>query len=167
MGLLTWVLFGVIVLVAIGVGWGVFFSGLYRGAQVVSENPVVQNATQEATEAASNAADTRLSSSSNVVVVHTERTVYKVKEPVIIVVKNEGDQKVAFSDSTPNIEIRNKDTGKTYDVTITQVKTELEPGESLTITWDYTDEVESGQYTAVVTAEDGTKVGETAFTIET
>lgn len=166
MGLLTWVLIGVIALVVIGLGWGVFFSGLYRGAQVVSENPVVQNTTEEATEAVDEAADTQLSSTSNVVVVHTERTVYKVKEPVIIVVKNEGNEKVAFGDSEPNIEIRNKDTGNTYDVTITQVKTELEPGESLTITWDQTDGVDSGEYIAVVTAEDGTKVGETTFTIE-
>lgn len=167
MGLLTFVLIGVIALVVIGLGWGVFFSGLYRGAELISENPVVQNATQEATEAADKAAETELSSTSNVVVVHTERTVYKVKEPVIIVVKNEGEEKVVFDDSTPNIEIRNKDTGKTYDVTITQVRTELDPGESITITWDQTEDVQSGDYTAVVIAEDGTKVGETTFTVET
>jgi uncharacterized cupredoxin-like copper-binding protein len=167
MGLLTWVLIGVIALVIIGLGWGVFFSGLYRGAQVVSENPVVQNATEEATEAVDEAADTQLGSTSNVVVVHTERTVYNVKEPVVIVVKNEGNEKVEFGDSEPNIEIRNKDTGNTYDVTITQVKTELEPGETLTITWDETADIESGTYVAIVKADDGTTVGETTFTVET
>jgi hypothetical protein len=166
MGLLTWVLIGVIALVVIGLGWGVFFSGLYRGAEVVSQNPVVQNATQEATKAASTVENSTLGGPSKVVVVQTERTVYKVKEPVIIVVKNEGDDKVVFSNSKPNIEISNKDTGKTYDVTM--VKTELEPGQSVTVTWDQTGyEVQSGNYIAVVTADDGTKVGETTFTIQT
>jgi uncharacterized cupredoxin-like copper-binding protein len=167
MGLLTWVLVGVIVLAVIGLGWGVFFSGLYRGAQVVSQNPLVKNVTQDATKTIENATNTQLGSPSNVLVVHTERTVYKLKEPVIIVVKNEGDEKVSFSDSTPSVEIKNKETGKTYDVTITHVKTNLEPGQSLTITWDQTGDVNSGDYTAVVKAENGTKIGETTFTIET
>ena len=165
MGILTWVLLGVVVLVVIGLGWGVFFSGLYKGAQEVSKNPVVQNATQEATKTAENAANSHLGTS-NVLVVHTERTVYKVKEPVIIVVKNEGNQKVVFSDSAPNVQIKNIDTGKTYDVTITQVNTELEPGQSVTITWDQAENPESGDYTAVVSAGNGTRVGETTFTIQ-
>jgi archaellum component FlaG (FlaF/FlaG flagellin family) len=166
MGLGTLIAIGVIVLVAIGLGWGVFFSGLFRGAQVVSENPVVQNATRETIEAADDAADTTLSSNPNVIVVQSERTVYKVREPVVIVVKNEGDEKVVFSDSTPNVEIRNKDTGKTHDVTVTQVNTELEPGETVTITWKETSEIESGTYVAIVKAADGTIVGETTFTVE-
>jgi hypothetical protein len=166
MGLLTWVLLGVVVLVVIGLGWGVFFSGLYRGAQVVSENPVVQNATQEATKTAENAANSHLGGTSNVVVVHTERTVYKVKEPVTIVVKNEGNQKVVFSNSAPNVQIKNIDTGKTYDVTITQVNTELEPGQSMTITWDQAENPQSGDYTAVVSTGNGTQIGETTFTIQ-
>jgi uncharacterized cupredoxin-like copper-binding protein len=167
MGIVTWVAIGVIVLVAIGLGLGGFFSGLYRGAQVISENPVVQNATKETIEAADDAADTELSSTNTFVVVHTEKTVYKVSDPVVIVVKNEGNDKVVFSNSSPNVEVRNKDTGKTYDVTITQVKTELEPGETVTITWDETNDIESGPYVAVVKADDGTTVGETTFTVET
>jgi hypothetical protein len=169
MGIITWVAIGVIVLVAIGLGWGVFFSGLFRGAQVISENPVVQNATKETIEAADKSADKQLTSSSSntLVVVHTEKTVYKVRDPVLIIVKNEGNDKVVLSDSSPNVEIRNKDTGKTYDVTITQVKTQLEPGETMTITWDQTSDIESGTYEAVVKANDGSTVGETTFTVET
>lgn len=166
MGLITWVLLGVIVLAGIGLGWGFLFSGVLRGAEEVSENPTVQNATQEATEAAEEASDTQLDITSDVIVVQPERTVYKVKEPVIIVVKNEGDQKVTLSDSAPDVKIKNNDSGKIYDVTVTQIETELEPGESLSITWDQTGDVESGDYTAVVSAEDGTKIGETTFTIE-
>lgn len=41
MGLLTWIAIGVIVLVVIGLGVGVFFSGLIRGAEIVAENPAV------------------------------------------------------------------------------------------------------------------------------
>ena len=149
---------------------GSFFSGLFRGAQVISENPVVQNATRESIEAANKTADDQLSStsSSSVVVVHTEKTVYKVRDPVVIVVKNEGNDKVVLSDAPPsNVEIRNKDTGKTYDVTITQVKTELEPGDTVTVTWDQTSDIESGTYVAIVKADDGTTIGETTFTVET
>ena len=167
MGLGTLIAIGVIVLVVIGLGWSVFFSGLFRGAQVVSDNPVVQNATKETIEAADDAADTALSSNPNVVVVQSERTVYKVKEPVVIVVKNEGSEKVVFSNSAPDVEIRNKDTGEAHDVTVTQVRTELEPGETVTIRWDDTSEIESGTYVAVVKASDGTVVGETTFTVET
>ena len=171
MGIVAWVAIGVIVLVAIGLGWGVFFSGLFRGAQLISENPVVQNATKESIEAADKTAnDQQTDTSSNtLVVVHTEKTVYKVRDPVVIVVKNEGNDKVVLSDSSssPNVQIRNKDTGKTYDVTITQVKTEIEPGDTVTITWDQTSDIDSGTYVAVVKADDGTTIGETIFTVET
>jgi hypothetical protein len=171
MGIVAWVAIGVIVLVAIGLGWGVFFSGLFRGAQVISENPVVQNATKETIESADKAVDDQLTSTSsnNVVVVHTEKTVYKVKDPVVIVVKNEGNATIRLSDSSssPNVEITNKDTGKKYDATITQVKTELEPGDTVTVTWDQTSDIESGTYVAIVKADDGTTIGETTFTVET
>jgi ABC-type Na+ efflux pump permease subunit len=167
MGIVTWIAIGVIVLVAIGLGWGVFFSGLFRGAQVISENPVVQNATKESIEAADKTADEQIGSNS-VVVVHTEKTVYKVRDPVVIVVKNEGKDKVVLSDSSSsNVEIRNKESGKTYDVTITQVKKELEPGDTVTVTWDKTSDIESGTYVAIVKADDGTTIGETTFTVET
>ena len=169
MGIITWVAIGVIVLVAIGLGWGVFFAGLFRGAQVISENPVVQNATKETIEAADRTANNQLTSTSNhaLVVVHTEKTMYKVRDPILIVVKNEGNDKVVLSNSAPNVEIRNSDTGKTYEVAVTQVKTQLEPGETMTITWDQTSDIESGNYEAVVKADDGTTVGETTFTVET
>lgn len=47
MGLLTWVLIAVIVLVIIGIGASTFFSGLWTGAQKVGNNPVVQNLTDQ------------------------------------------------------------------------------------------------------------------------
>ena len=57
MGILTWILLGVIVLVAIGLGVGVFFTGLLRGAEIVGENPAVQNASEEAQDFIEDSAD--------------------------------------------------------------------------------------------------------------
>ena len=37
-------------IVVIGLGAGVFFSGLIRGAEIVRNSPVVQNITEEAKE---------------------------------------------------------------------------------------------------------------------
>ena len=37
-------------IVVIGLGAGVFFSGLIRGAEIIGNSPVVQNVTQEAKE---------------------------------------------------------------------------------------------------------------------
>ena len=50
MGLITWIAIAVIVLVVIGLGAGVFFSGMIRGAEIIGNNPAVQNVTQEAKE---------------------------------------------------------------------------------------------------------------------
>lgn len=50
MGLLTWIAIIVIILAVIGLGAGVFFSGVMRGAEIVSNSPVVQNITEEAKE---------------------------------------------------------------------------------------------------------------------
>lgn len=55
MGLLTWVLIGVIVLVAIGLGVGAFFTNMFEGAEIIAENPVVQNATERAEDFINNA----------------------------------------------------------------------------------------------------------------
>lgn len=50
MGLITWVIIAVVVLVILGVGVQTFLSGLWTGAQKVGSNPVVQNVTGEAKE---------------------------------------------------------------------------------------------------------------------
>jgi uncharacterized protein YpmB len=50
MGLLTWIAIIVIILAVIGLGAGVFFSGVMRGAEMVVNNPAVQNVTQEVEE---------------------------------------------------------------------------------------------------------------------
>jgi uncharacterized protein YpmB len=50
MGLLTWIVIIVIILAVIGLGAGVFFSGVMRGAEIVWNSPAVQNVTQEAKE---------------------------------------------------------------------------------------------------------------------
>jgi len=47
MSLLTWILVAVVIIVIIGIGAGAFFSGLMSGAEKVSNNPVVKNATEE------------------------------------------------------------------------------------------------------------------------
>ncbi|MGH9993100.1 MAG: hypothetical protein ACREAZ_10750 [Nitrososphaera sp.] len=57
MGLLTWILIAVVVLAAIGLGVGTFFAGVWTGAEKVSENPAVENATEEAKEFVSNATE--------------------------------------------------------------------------------------------------------------
>ena len=41
MGLITWIAIAVIALVVIGLGVGVFFSGLIRGAEIIGNNPAV------------------------------------------------------------------------------------------------------------------------------
>lgn len=48
MGLLTWIVIGVVILAIIGIGWQTFFSGVIEGAKKVGENPIVSNATGEA-----------------------------------------------------------------------------------------------------------------------
>lgn len=50
MGLLTWIMIGVVILAIIGLGLGTFLSGVWQGAQEVGSNPAVQNATGEAKE---------------------------------------------------------------------------------------------------------------------
>ncbi|HZA48200.1 MAG: hypothetical protein M3114_01745 [Thermoproteota archaeon] len=50
MGLLTWIAIIVIILAVIGLGAGVFFSGVMRGAEIIRNSPVVQNVTEEAKE---------------------------------------------------------------------------------------------------------------------
>jgi hypothetical protein len=50
MGLLTLILIIVIILAVVGLGAGVFFSGVMRGADIVWNSPAVQNVTQEAKE---------------------------------------------------------------------------------------------------------------------
>ena|SRR3712207_2443290 len=50
MGLLTWIAIIIIILAVIGLGAGVFFSGVMRGAEIVRNSPVVQNITEEAKE---------------------------------------------------------------------------------------------------------------------
>lgn len=48
MGLLTWIIIGVLILVVIGIGWQTFFSGILDGAKKVGDSPLVRNATGEA-----------------------------------------------------------------------------------------------------------------------
>ncbi|MDQ3948201.1 MAG: hypothetical protein M3218_03665 [Thermoproteota archaeon] len=48
--MLTWIAIIVIILAVIGLGAGVFFSGVMRGAEIIRNSPVVQNVTEEAKE---------------------------------------------------------------------------------------------------------------------
>jgi len=54
MGLLVWIVVGIVILAIVGLGVGTFFSGVFKGAQTVSQNPVVKNATQEAKQFVTN-----------------------------------------------------------------------------------------------------------------
>ena len=151
MGLITWIAIAVIVLVVIGLGAGVFFSGLIRGAEIIGNNPAVQNVTEEAKEFLDNNIQGS-SSSSSVLVITTNEARYRVGEPVTITVKNIGDQTLTFPNSAVGLKIQNMNTGQAYSVTATQVTTELEPGTSRMLTWNQEggngNNVPAGDYTA-------------------
>ena len=152
MGLITWIAIAVVVLAVIGLGVGVFFSGLIRGAEIIGNSPAVQNVTEEAKEFLRG--NMQLSSNSNVLVITTNEAIYRIGEPVIITVKNIGAETLTFPDSALGLEIQNINTGQTYNVAAAQVITELEPGASRTITWNQEDgngsNVPTGNYTATV-----------------
>src|ERR671930_37382 len=152
MGLITWIAIVVIVLAVVGLGVGVFFSGLIRGAEIIGNSPAVQNITEEAKEFLRS--NVQQSSSSNVLVITTNKAIYKIGEPVIIIVKNIGGEMLTFPNSALGLEIQNTNSGQTYNVTAAQVITELEPGASKTITWNQEDgnsnNVPTGDYTATV-----------------
>lgn len=148
MGLLTWIAIGVIVLVVIGLGVGVFFSGLIRGAGIVAENPAVQNASEEAQEFVQDRIDPDVSGD-GVLVITTSKFAYSVGEPVVITVKNNGDETLVFPDSALGLEIQNTNTGVEYGAPAAQVITELEPEQSKEITWQ-DDSAGPGDYSATV-----------------
>jgi flagellar hook assembly protein FlgD len=155
MGLITWIAIAVIVLVVIGLGAGVFFSGMIRGAEIIGNNPAVQNVTQEAKEFLSGNLQGS-SSSSSVLVITTNEARYRIGEPVTVTVKNIGDETLTFPNSAAGLKIQNMITGQIYSVTAAQVMTELGPGASKMITWDQEDDngnsVPTGDYTATVQA---------------
>ena len=165
MSLVTWVLLGVVVLVAIGLGWGVFFSGLVNGAKIVSQNPVVKNATTETGKALANGN----SLNGGATVVQTQKTVYKVSEPVTIVLRNNGAVTETFPEHSTTLNIKSQDGSKAYVVSASEDKTTLGPGESLNISWDQHDnqgnQVASGTYVIDV-QQNAQTVGETVVTIQ-
>ena len=153
MGVITWIAIAVIVLVVIGLGAGVFFSGLIRGAEIIRDNPAVQNATQEAKEFLNNNIQGS-SGSSGVLVIITDEARYRIGEPVTITVRNIGDETLTFSNSATGLKIQNTNTGQIYNIAAAQVTTELEPGASKVMTWNQNDgngnNVPAGDYTATV-----------------
>jgi flagellar hook assembly protein FlgD len=153
MGLITWIAIAIIALVVIGLGVGVFFSGLIRGAEIIGNNPAVQNITQEAKEFL-NSNIQGSSISSNVLVITTNEARYRIGEPVTITVKNIGDETLTFSDSALGLKFQNTNAGQMYGVATAKVMTELIPGASKTITWNQQDgsgnNVPAGDYTATV-----------------
>jgi len=155
MGLITWIAIAVIVLAVIGLGIGVFFSGLIRGAEIIGNSPAVQNVTNEAKEfLKGNMQQLGSSSSSNVLAITTNKAIYNIGEPVLITVKNIGKEMLTFSNSALGLQIQNTNTGQTYHVVAAQVVTELQPEASKTITWNQEDgngnNVPAGGYTATV-----------------
>lgn len=146
MGLITWVAVIAIVLVAIGLGVGVFFSGLIRGAEIVGQNPAVQDARDEVEDFVGDRVNTGISS--EVLVITTNEATYDVGEPVTITVKNIGDQTLTFPDSSLGLKIEHVDSGQKYSVISAQVITDLPPDHSKEITWD--EDAPVGDYTATV-----------------
>ena len=145
MGLVTWIAVAVILLVVIGLGAGVFFSGLFRGAQIIGQNPAVQNATQETKQFVEDKTQT----SSNALVITTDKAVYSMGEPVTITAKNVGSEKLSFPDSALGLEVQNVDTGEKYSMAAAKVITELDEGQSRVITWS-PEGNKSGTYTATM-----------------
>ena len=154
MGLITWIAIAVIVLVVIGLGAGVFFSGLIRGAEIIGNNPAVQNVTQEAKEFLNGNLQGSSSSSSSVLVITTNEARYRIGEPVTLTVKNIGEETLTFPNSAAGLKIQNMNMGQIYNVAAAQVMTELGPGASRMITWNQDDgngnNVPTGDYTATV-----------------
>ena len=144
MGLVTWIAVAVIVLAVIGLGAGVFFSGVFRGAQVIGQNPIVQNATQGAKQLVEDKTQ-----AGSVLVITTDKAIYSVGEPVTITVKNVGSEKLSFPDSSLGLKIQNTDTGDRYQVAAAQVITELNEGQSKVITWNQ-EGSKPGDHTATV-----------------
>jgi uncharacterized cupredoxin-like copper-binding protein len=149
MGVLTWVIVAVVVLAVIGLGAGVFFSGLIRGAEIIGDNPAVQDATEETRDFIDDRVDTQVSTSDALIVTTNEFT-YERGEPVIITVRNNGDTALQFPDSAYGLEIQNADTGERYGLAAAEVITELEPGREAKITWEQEGSVDAGDYTATV-----------------
>lgn len=152
MGILTWILLGVIVLVAIGLGIGVFFTGLFRGAEIVGENPAVQNASRETEEFLNDTLDVDVGGM--VIIVVTDRAAYNTGDPVLITVKNTGIETRTFPNAALGLHVENVNTGQSYDPISAQVLTDLGAGESKTITWE-DDSAPAGKYVASVRTTDG------------
>lgn len=152
MGLITWIAVIVIVLLAIGLGAGVFFSGLIRGAEIIGQNPAVQNAGEEVREFVTDRTEI---DGTDVLVITTSEATYIPGEPVVFTVKNIGDQTLTFPDAALGMQIENVQTGEKFSMTAAQVITELGPDESKTITWD--EDARAGDYTATIhtTADQG------------
>jgi archaellum component FlaG (FlaF/FlaG flagellin family) len=164
MGLITWVAIIAIVLVAIGLGVGVFFSGLFRGAEIVGDRIQDNEAVQDAQQGVENFVGDGLTDTSNeVLVMTTNEATYDVGESVTFTVKNIGDQTLTFPDASLGLEIENVDTGENYSVMSAQVITELAPDESKDVTWD--EEAPEGDYTAMVKTTDGDVSAKVEFKI--
>ncbi len=174
MGLLTWIVVAVVILAIIGLGAGVFFSGIMKGASIIGQNPTVKNATLEAKQYIENKAANVTTSviNTSILTVNTDKTVYSKAEPVLITVKNNGDKTLIFPDSSMGLAIKNVDTGQIYGVVSDQTLTPLDPGQSKTITWKQQDnngnQVSSGNYVATVhtsTSSAQNLVAQVTFTV--
>ena len=48
MGLITWIPVGLTILAIIGLGWNVFVSGVYKGAQIMGNSIILKKMTEKA-----------------------------------------------------------------------------------------------------------------------
>ncbi len=118
---------------AIGLGVGVFFSGLIRGAEIIGQNPAVQNTSEKAQEFVTGKTDI---DAKDVLGITTDEANYNQGEHLVITVRNIGDHTLTFPDSALGLEIQRVGSGQKYSIATAQVITELSPDESKKLTWD-------------------------------
>lgn len=143
MGILTWIIVAVVVLAVVGLGIGTFFSGVWRGAEVIGNNPAVQNVTDpvrdfvgETVGSGIGTEDTneKKEGDAKMVALTTSKAVYSKGEPVTFTVYNNADQALEFPNSVLGLEITNADTGEMIPIFSAQVITTIEAGQSKSMT---------------------------------
>jgi hypothetical protein len=151
-GLLTWIVIAVVILAIIGLGVGTFFFGVMRGAEVTANNPVIQNATDQTKEfieekVNSGITEGNASEDTAILALTSEKTTYKVGEPVTFIIRNNAAEALAFPNSAFGLEITNVDTGQELPIFSAQVITSIEAGESkfITLTLETVDGQEPGE----------------------
>jgi hypothetical protein len=170
MGILTWIVVVVVILAIIGLGAATFFTGVWRGAEVIGDNPAVQNATGPAREFFNDTIKSGTDGTGTAELT-TEKATYKRGEPITFTVKNIGDEALDFPNSVYGLKVTNTDSGEEIGIFSSQVITSLEPGQSKSITLELEggdgQPAEAGDYTAEIytTPKANSAAAQTSFSI--